>query len=60
MMWYLDHEQIAAYGRWLSHRRYLMSGEDTWQFVEDPRKWERERLAGDLRAEYEAERRVAA
>jgi len=55
-MWYLNRRQIVEYGRWLSLHRYLSSGEDTWQYVEDPRAWERSRLAGDLRAEYEAER----
>jgi hypothetical protein len=60
--WEMDTTYLAEMARWLSHRRVgrLCSGEDTHQFYEDPHKWIAERLEGDLHAEFEAERKVAA
>jgi hypothetical protein len=58
--WDVNTTYLSEFARYLSHRHLLLSGEDTHQFYEDPRKWMADRLMGDLRAEYEAERKVAA
>ncbi len=58
--WEIDTTYLSNFARYLSHRHLLDSGEDTYRFYEDPHGWMRERLHGDLHAEYEAERRVAA
>lgn len=54
-LWHDDRTELVKYARWLYGRKYLYAGADMLDFFADPLAWERSRLAGDLRAEYEKE-----
>ena len=53
--WWDDRAELVTYARWLYGRKYLYGGADMLDFFADPLAWQRTRLSGDLRVEYEAE-----
>jgi hypothetical protein len=54
-LWHDDRHELVKFARWLYHRQDLRYGPDMLDFFDDPLAWIRTRLAGDLRAQYEAE-----
>ncbi|MCK9628474.1 MAG: hypothetical protein M0R37_07770 [Bacteroidales bacterium] len=59
--WEIDTTYLSEFALYLSHRHLLFSGKDTHDFYADPQGWLKNLLYdGDLRAQFEAERRVAA
>lgn len=57
MSWWLDQKEVARFGRWLYHHGYMRPGADMLDYFDDPKSWVEDRLAGDLRARYEAEKK---
>lgn len=53
--WWEDRIECAKYARWLCRGRWILGTTDMLDFFDDPLAWERSRLSGHLRDEYESE-----
>jgi hypothetical protein len=54
--WWSDQKDVAEFARWLYNRRFMFHGADMLDYFDNPTTWVKNRLAGDLRVEYEKER----